>query len=96
MITPSSADGDMCVPSSSSAGHALEPNSRFTTVWMHNTGKEKTFFFKKRKNLMKLILICCYYAHIDLFGLGFYMRVMVLFETSGITRQMCCAVDPGI
>lgn len=47
MITPSSADGDMCVPSS--AGHALEPNSRFTTVWMHNTGKEKTFFLKKGK-----------------------------------------------
>jgi hypothetical protein len=38
MITPSPADGDMCVPSSSSsAGHALEPNSRFTTVWMQNT-----------------------------------------------------------
>jgi hypothetical protein len=38
---------------------------------------------------MKLILICCYYAHIDFFGLGFYMRVMVLLETSGITRRMC-------
>lgn len=44
---------------------------------------------------MKLILICCYYAHIDLFGLGFYMRVMVLFETSGITRQMCTRCRSG-